>query len=215
MPLAFSLWPTNDEGMSSKESSLDKFSDHIKYIPNFLGKREDDYDEIYKELESTIKWRQDEITFYGKTYAIPRYHAWYGDEGAEYSYSGIQLPRHNWSDLLLDIKKVVERESGLSFNSVLVNLYRNGEDSNGWHADDEKELVRPISVASVSLGAARDMQFRLKGEGKTLKKILLENGSLLIMKSPCQELYQHQIPKRKKVDEGRINLTFRMVEIKK
>lgn len=194
--------------MNSNGQSAYQLKECIEYFPDFLK----DSDELYKELEESIQWRQDEISFYGKTYTIPRYHAWYGDLGANYSYSGIGLPRHDWNDLLLHLKDLVEERSGLSFNGVLLNFYRDGEDSNGWHADDEKELVRPISVASISLGASRDMQFRKKGETKTLEKIHLEDGSLLIMKSPCQEFFQHQIPKRKKVNDGRINLTFRMVK---
>lgn len=181
----------------------------LSYIPNAIANEE----ELYSRLESGIAWRKDEITFFGKKHSIPRLHAWYGDDGADYSYSGIKLPREDWNQDLIEIKKVVEEFSGLSFNGVLLNYYRNGEDSNGWHSDDEKELLRPISVASVSLGMGRDMQFRRKGESKTLKKVFLESGSLLVMKEPCQENFQHQIPKRKNVEEGRINLTFRRVEV--
>lgn len=183
----------------------------LNYIPQFIKNSS----EIYEELQKSIQWRRDEITLYGKKHAIPRYHAWYGDPGAQYSYSGIQLPRHDWTPTLTAIKKQIEEQSGISFNSVLLNFYRDGNDSNGWHADNEKELIRPIHVASISIGAARDMQFRRVGETKTLEKIYLENGSLLVMKSPCQENFQHQIPKRKTLSQGRINLTFRLVRIDK
>lgn len=158
-----------------------------------------------------INWRQDEITLYGKTHAIPRLHAWYGDPEADYSYSRIPLPRNDWFFELRDLKEKVEKKTGFRFNSVLANLYREGSDSNGWHSDNEKELVAPVTVASISLGAPRDFQFRRVGQTKCEETLLLEHGSLLLMKSPCQELWQHQVPKRKKVSGPRLNLTFRLV----
>ncbi len=182
----------------------------MTYVENFI----DSPGELYHQLRDQINWRQDHITLFGKTHAIPRFHAWYAEPNADYHYSGILLPRNDWSDLLLELKEKVEKKTSLHFNGVLLNYYRDGQDSNGWHADDEKELVRPIHVASISLGEERDMQFRLKGETKMHDKVLLGNGSLLVMKSPCQEKFQHQIPKRKRVNDGRINLTFRMVEKK-
>jgi alkylated DNA repair dioxygenase AlkB len=183
--------------------------DCLIYRPNFIK----DPKEMYGLLKNQVKWRQDNITLFGKTHAIPRYHAWYGEPGASYKYSRITMPINEWLPVIKKIKTEVEKLIKLKFNSVLLNYYRDGHDSNGWHSDNEPELLKPIHVASVSLGAIRDMQFRTVGLTKVERVLSLESGSLLVMKSPLQENWQHQIPKRKKVKEGRINLTFRMVSI--
>lgn len=183
--------------------------DCLIYRLNFIK----DPREMYGLLKSQVNWRQDNITLFGKTHAIPRYHAWYGDPGAFYKYSRIAMPINDWHPVIKEIKTEVEKVTKLKFNSVLLNYYRDGLDSNGWHSDNESELIKPIHVASVSLGAIRDMQFRRVGLTKVERSLSLESGSLLVMKSPLQEYWQHQIPKRKKVNEGRINLTFRLVSI--
>lgn len=179
----------------------------VEYHPQFIPNHQD----IFHKLFDEINWRQDEIKFYGKVHPIPRKHAWYADEGCFYSYSRIELPLNLWTPTLLKLKTQVERAVGMQFNGVLANLYMNGQDSNGWHSDDELELVRPINVASLSFGMTREMHFRRKGTTKISDKISLEPGSLLVMKNECQESWQHQIPKRMKVERPRINLTFRQV----
>jgi alkylated DNA repair dioxygenase AlkB len=186
---------------------MNQLEDILFYYPDFIEKA----DQAMYSLKKKINWRSDDITIFGKTYPIPRMHAWYGDPGAHYSYSGIPMPINEWFGELLFIKEKVEMKTGLKFNGVLANLYRDGSDSNGWHADDEKELVKPIHVASITLGAERAFQLRRKGESKIAKSLTLENGSLLVMKAPCQKYWQHQIPKRARVSEERINLTFRLV----
>lgn len=180
-----------------------------EYHPNFLPMNSDEIE----NLINSISWRQDEISMFGKTHKIPRHHAWYADSKANYSYSGIELPINPWTKLLSSLKRKVEEKSGLSFNGVLLNLYKDGQHSNGWHADDERELVKPIGVASLSFGAEREFQIRQKGQSKIGEKLLLESGSLFIMKAPFQEVFQHQIAKSKKVKERRINLTFRQVRL--
>jgi alkylated DNA repair dioxygenase AlkB len=142
-----------------------------------------------------------------------KYHAWYGDQGAHYSYSGISLPINEWSPQLSKLKARVEEKVGVTFNGVLCNLYESGLHSNGWHSDDEKELLRPITVASVSLGEQRTFQLRRKGQTRIEARVELESGSLFIMKAPFQEKWQHQIAKSKKVLGKRLNLTFRKVDV--
>ncbi len=180
----------------------------LAYYENFISDKEGVFDVLKKD----ILWRQDQITLYGKTHQTPRLHAWYGDKGAEYSYSQIQLPRNDWHPLLLDFKQKIESFLNVSFNGVLLNYYRDGQDSNGWHSDDEKELVRPVHIASLSFGAPRDFHLRKKGESKKDKSICLGSGSLLFMEAPFQEHWQHAIPKRKKLNQERVNLTFRLVK---
>lgn len=178
------------------------------YFSKFIS----DSEEIFSLLEKKILWRTDDITLFGKTHPIPRLHAWYGDPGAEYKYSKIQLPRNDWFSELKELKGKIEEATGLSFNSVLCNYYRNGNDSNGWHSDDEPELIHPIGIASLSFGETRTMQFRRIGQSKKEVDLELECGSLTVMKHPHQENWQHQIPKRKR-KSGRINLTFRLVQV--
>lgn len=179
-----------------------------QYIPSFISKP----DEVFKILLEEINWRRDEIKLFGKTHSIPRLHAWYGDVGANYRYSHITLPRNSWTPILIELKKKVEGFTGLSFNSVLCNFYRDGSDSNGWHCDNEVELIRPIHVAGLSFGDDREIQFRRKGESRMEVSQKLESGSLILMKHPHQDFWQHQVPKRRKRD-GRINLTFRKVRV--
>lgn len=170
-----------------------------------------DHQQIYQTLINEIHWQQDEITLYGKKHLTPRFHAWYADRGAQYTYSKIKLPRHEWHPLLLELKTKIEKKVGLTFNGVLLNYYRDGNDSNGWHSDDEKELVQPIHIASLSFGADRDFHFRRKGQTKKEASVVLSSGSLLFMEAPFQEHWQHALPKRKSLSEGRVNLTFRLV----
>ena len=128
-----------------------------------------------------------------------------------YAYSSIEMKPSAFSSTLKKIKNHVENTAHTEFTSCLANLYRDGKDSNGWHADDEKELGKNPMIASLSLGAERFFKFRHKKDSKLKHKILLENGSLLIMKDETQHYWQHQIPKTQKKVEKRINLTFRII----
>ena len=178
------------------------------------------YPEIFNNLEANayftillenISWQQDSITLFGKTHPQPRLTAFYAKNSNPYSYSNIIMHPESFSKQLLEIKEKVDRISQVVFTSCLANLYRNGSDSNSWHADNEKELgIQPV-IASVSFGAER--YFHLKHRTKkTLKhKIKLEHGSLLLMKGTTQEYWLHQIPKTKKAIGERINLTFRII----
>ncbi|MGY6523003.1 MAG: alpha-ketoglutarate-dependent dioxygenase AlkB family protein [Mongoliitalea sp.] len=164
---------------------------------------------FWEKLLNEIAWKQEPIWMFGKQVMQPRLTALYGDPSKPYGYSGIEMTPVAWTDFLIDIKNAVEQEAGEKFTHVLLNYYRNGADSMGWHRDNEKVLGGNPTIASVSFGASRAFQLR-HYENKQLKKsIELENGSLLLMKGECQHFWEHQIPKTKKVLGGRINLTFR------
>jgi alkylated DNA repair dioxygenase AlkB len=169
---------------------------------------------LFVELMRSTNWRQGEIKIHGKVHKEPRLTAWHGDGGKSYSYSGITLHPQPWTPLLLEIKDRVDRAAQTSFNSVLLNLYRDGRDSNGWHQDNEPELGRNPAIASVSFGATRRFQMRHKFR-KDLPKVEidLEDGSLLLMTGPTQHFWQHQIPKTAKPVGARINLTFRIIQL--
>jgi len=162
-------------------------------------------------LRKQIEWSQDEIHIAGRLVPIPRMQAWYGDSSAHYSYSGLSMKPLPWTPTLLAIKQTVESLVEASFNSVLLNLYRDGQDRMGWHSDDEPELGTEPIIASLSLGATRD--FSLRHKHKDIKKIKLSlpAGSLLLMSGRLQQCWQHQVPKTRLPVGERINLTFRLV----
>jgi len=180
------------------------------YYPNFFCK--EDSNRYFKYLLNYIPWQQDNIKMYGKEHPIPRLASWFGDNGKTYTYSGITMHPNNWSKELLEVKSQIESKLNKTFNSLLINQYRDGNDNMSWHADDERELGSEVLIASVSFGAIRDFQLKHKIEKSENKiNISLEDGSLFIMFPPTQEYWVHQIPKRKKVISPRINLTFRNI----
>ena len=182
----------------------------IIYYPEFYDKSKADL--IYTSLQKDILWQQDNIRVYGKTHPQPRLTALYGDESLSYSYSNIKMQPHPWNLLLQKIKSEVENVAETNFSTVLLNNYRNGKDSNGWHADNEKELgLNPI-IASVSFGAERVFQLKHNTDKDQKKNIILQHGSLLLMKGTTQHFWKHQIPKTAKPIEPRINLTFRLIK---
>jgi alkylated DNA repair dioxygenase AlkB len=168
--------------------------------------------QFFNELRNTLNWRQDKIKMFGKESNLPRLTAWYGDNDKSYKYSGISMSPQLWTSVLLFIKSRIEGTSKAEFNSVLVNLYRDGKDYVSWHSDDEQELGKNPTIASVSFGETRRFQLKYKSQ-KDLDKveILLTNGSLLLMKGSTQHFWQHQIPKSSKQLKERINLTFRYI----
>lgn len=177
------------------------------YIPNFYGQQSADC--YFKHLKNDIPWQQDTIKIFGKTYLQPRLTALYGINEKTYSYSNITMIPKKLTSQLLKIKSDVEKICQHKFTTVLLNLYRNGNDSNGWHADNEKELGRNPLIASLSFGAERTFHFKHRTIKEEHHKIILEHGSLLIMKGEMQHFWLHQIPKTKKQMNERINLTFR------
>jgi alkylated DNA repair dioxygenase AlkB len=182
----------------------------IIYYPDFFDNNE--ADAIFSELKTAIPWQQDDITVFGKTHRQPRLTALFGNEGKPYSYSNIKMQPHSWTPLLQKIKSYVEQVADANFTTVLLNMYRDGKDSNGWHADNEKELGKNPIIASVSFGTARTFQLKHNTILGLKQTILLEHGSLLLMKGTTQHFWKHQIPKTSRPIGSRINLTFRVIE---
>ncbi len=167
-------------------------------------------DQLFLSLLSSVPWEQGTITLFGRKLAIPRREAFFAENGQTYGYSGQRLKTHAFTPLLSELKTKIEQVSGTQFNSVLLNLYQNGTHSNGWHADDEKELGNAPVIASLSVGSTR--RFDLKHKHTTDKLTFeLNSGSLLIMGGSLQHFWKHQIPKQPRITEPRINLTFRKI----
>jgi len=167
-------------------------------------------DRLFTELLEKIAWQQEHIRLYGKSHRVPRLTAWYGDAGCCYTYSGIRRYPTPWIPVLLAIRNRIERIAGIHFNSVLLNLYREGRDSMGWHSDAERELGENPVIASVSFGGPRRFLLRHKG-GAHKAAIILTHGSLLLMGGTTQHYWQHRVPKTRKAVPPRINLTFRVI----
>lgn len=182
----------------------------VWHYPNFFSEQESEH--YFKIFLSETNWQQDDITVFGKTYRQPRLTALYGNNEKPYSYSNITMHPHQFTNELQEIKSKIETITTDKFTTCLLNLYRDGQDSNGWHADNEKELGKNPIIASMSFGASR--MFHLKHRYKSVlkHKLILKSGSLLIMKGQTQHFWLHQIPKTKKNVEARINLTFRIIK---
>lgn len=181
----------------------------ISYLDCFFSDVESQI--LYNQLLNQIPWQQDDITVFGKTYKQPRLTALFAENSMPYSYSNIRMYPHKFSANLLRIKTKVEEFSGYKFTTCLANLYRNGNDSNGWHADNEKELGTNPIIASVSFGTSRFFHLKHKKNKELKKKLELTSGSLLLMQGETQHNYLHQIAKTKKEIGSRINLTFRII----
>jgi len=196
-------------------SDLQKFSltlpdCNIQYFPNFLSR--ENATVLFSELKESVPWQQDHIKVFGKTYPQPRLTALYGESDKPYSYSNISMQPHEFTRSLLIIKKEVELKTDAIFTSCLLNLYRDGKDSNGWHADNEKELGKNPVIASISLGQDRFFHLKHRTQKELKHKILLAHGSLLLMQGETQHHWLHQMPKTKKQIGQRINLTFRVIK---
>jgi alkylated DNA repair dioxygenase AlkB len=186
------------------------FENLLDYQPAFFTAPESQ--NFMAALIRNISWKQETLIIFGRSVKTPRLTAWYGDTGVAYKYSGKQFLALPWTNELLEIKEKTEHFANVKFNSVLLNYYRDGNDSMGWHSDDEPELgLNPI-IASVNFGQERRFDFRNKSNHAQKHRILLANGSLLIMKGDLQHHWQHQIAKSKQIMKERINLTFRLVK---
>jgi len=181
----------------------------VIYYPDFFSTEEANL--LYQHLLDKVKWQQDDIKIFGKSIPQPRLTALYANKQKTLSYSGITMKPHEFDHPLLDIKSKVEYETQYTFTSCLCNLYRDGRDSNGWHADNEKELGQNPVIASLSFGAERIFHFKHKDDSSLKQKLVLKHGSLLIMGGKTQHYWLHQVPKTKKKIGKRINLTFRTV----
>jgi alkylated DNA repair dioxygenase AlkB len=177
----------------------------LLYLPDYINYK-------IEAITKDLLWRNDPITMFGKTYPQPRMTAWYGEAGLVYTYSKIKMVATGWTPLLLEIKNRLEKDLDTSFNSVLVNYYRDGSDHMSYHSDSEKELGINPTIASISLGEIR--RFQLKHKFIKTKKTLsleLEDGSLVVMKDEIQHFWNHKITKSTKVLGPRLNLTFRNI----
>jgi alkylated DNA repair dioxygenase AlkB len=168
--------------------------------------------DLFQVLTQSIAWEQREIHVPGKIVPLPRLTAWYGDTGKIYRYSGMTHRPHDWTPTLTVVKQRVEDVARTQFNSVLLNLYRNEQDSVSWHSDDEPELGEKPVIASVSFGATRKFQFKHKNDSKLRLNVELSSGSLLLMRGTTQQFWKHQLPKAKESCGARINLTFRVIQ---
>jgi alkylated DNA repair dioxygenase AlkB len=166
---------------------------------------------VFEELLESVAWQEEEYTIYGRAVKAPRLMHWYGDPEASYTYSGVLHKPSPWLPLLTDLKTRIEAACECEFNSVLVNRYRNGSDSMGWHSDAEAELGPDPCIASLSLGTERLFKIRHK-KTKVVHDIVLPSGSLLIMSDSFQAHWQHSVPKTRRSIGERINLTFRLVK---
>lgn len=159
-------------------------------------------------LMKTIAWKNDEAIIFGKHIITKRKAAWYGNDDYAYTYSNTTKQALPWTKELLELKEMVEHKTGATFNSCLLNLYHNGDEGMAWHSDDEKSLGKNSTIASFSFGAGRKFSFRHKQTKETVS-LVLENGSLLIMKDATQTNWLHRLPPTKKINKARLNLTFR------
>lgn len=193
----------------NNEKIILPLSDGIfEYYPNFIPQEE--ALQYFEKLKTETPWQQDEITVFGKTHLQPRLTALYGNNGKSYSYSNIVMQPHNFTPLLTFLKDKIEAVCSENFTTILLNLYRNENDSNGWHSDNEKELGRNPTIASLTFGETRVFKIKHKEKNEKLS-ISLEHGSLLLMKSGSQIHYKHQLPKSLQIKKSRINLTFRTI----
>ena len=183
----------------------------VNYYGRIFNLEEAQY--YYDQLVNHIEWQNDKAVMFGKVIVTKRKVAWYGDRAFTYTYSNTTKSALPWTPALVALKQKIEFKSGATFNSCLLNLYHSGEEGMAWHSDGEKELKKNGAIGSLSFGAERKFSFKHK---KTKEKvsIVLERGSLLIMKGTTQTHWLHRLPPTKKVKSPRINLTFRTMEIR-
>lgn len=182
----------------------------VKYFGKVMSPKEAAY--YLKRLEHNIQWKNDEAVIFGKHIITKRKAAWYGDLEYSYTYSNTTKQALAWTKELSELRKMVNELTGSNFNSCLLNLYHNGDEGMAWHSDDEKSLGKSTVIASLSFGAERKFSFRHKKTKETIS-LVLEAGSLLVMKEATQTNWLHSLPKTKKVSLPRINLTFRTIII--
>ena len=168
-------------------------------------------DDWLRRLVEETPWQQPEVLLFGRYHPVPRLLAWYGDREASYRYSGMTHQPLPWTPLLSEIRQRLVDSLGQPLNGVLLNYYRDGQDSMGWHSDDERELGAEPLVASLSLGGERRFDLRRKGSTRIEHSLQLAHGSLLVMSGQTQHHWQHQVAKTRKPCAPRLNLTFRLI----
>ncbi|WP_367897857.1 alpha-ketoglutarate-dependent dioxygenase AlkB [Leptospira sp. WS58.C1] len=188
------------------DRNLLPYEGFVRYFGPVLAKSSaDSYLDV---LLKDIPWKNDEAIIFGKHIITKRMVAWYGDADYQYTYSNTTKKALPWTKWLSDLKTLTEEITGTKFNSCLLNLYNNGQEGMAWHSDDEKALGKNSTIASLSFGAERKFYFKHKSTKEQIS-LLLEHGSLLIMKGETQEFWLHSLPKTKSIQQPRINLTFR------
>lgn len=193
-----------------KPTTLELPDAELSYFAGFLDPAQ--ADRLLACLLHEIDWQSGRVRLFGREYPIPRLQAFQGDTGVHYRYSGQRLAATPWHPALLALKQQLEQLCQQPFNALLLNLYRDGEDAMGWHADNEPELGHCPLIASVSLGARR--RFRLRHNRSRISHALeLEHGSLLLMGGPTQHHWQHCLPRTRRCQQPRINLTFRLIHV--
>jgi len=195
---------------NSPAISLIKEKGELLCIPDWLSDEDQQY--YFSLLLQELAWKTEKLMIAGRQVQSPRLVAWYGNPGITYRYSGVSYEALPWPTALLALKQKLCDEFAARINSVLANLYRNGRDSVGWHADSEPELGKNPVIFSLSLGASRFFDYRLRDKSRPRQRIELQPGSLLIMQGAFQQYWLHQVPKQLKIAEPRINLTFRYIE---
>ena len=180
----------------------------VNYYGNILKQSEAPY--YYDVLLKTIEWKNDEAVIFNKHIITKRKAAWYGDSNYAYTYSNTTKYALPWTEELLELKILTEKITQATFNSCLLNLYHNGNEGMAWHSDDEKTLEKNGTIASLSFGAERKFSFKHKQTKETIS-LLLENGSLLMMKGATQTNWLHRLPPTSKIHTPRVNLTFRTI----
>jgi len=166
--------------------------------------------QYFETLKQTIDWKHDEAVMFGKRIITKRKVAWYGEKEFKYTYSNTTKSALYWTKELQELKRIAEKHSGETYNSCLLNLYHSGEEGMGWHSDGEKDLKKNGAIASMSFGAVRKFAFKHKSTKATVS-VILDHGSLLVMKDTTQTHWLHRLPPTKKVLHPRINLTFRTI----
>jgi len=200
---------------------------HLRHWPAWLAPSA--AAELQERLQAEVPWKQEAITIYGRRHLLPRLTCWMADPGCGYRYSGLANAIEPWSPAAAELREALQVLTGWRFNSLLLNRYRDGRDAMGWHADDEPELDPTAPIASLSLGAPRDFRLRPRPSPRRLKQdsdrselpcgfgdcapfnMALHNGDLLLMEPPTQLWWQHAVPKRLRLQQERLNLTFRVV----
>jgi alkylated DNA repair dioxygenase AlkB len=180
----------------------------VNYYGRVLSQEEANH--YFESLLQNIEWRNDEAIIYGKKIVTKRKVAWYGDKPYEYTYSKTTKSALPWTKELLELKALIEDRSGETFNSCLLNLYHDGSEGMAWHSDAEKDLKKDGAIGSLSFGAERKFSFKHKQAGEKVE-LLLEHGSLLVMKGTTQTYWLHRLPPAKQVAGARVNLTFRTI----
>lgn len=197
------------------ENSIDKTKNWLPKdgTVNYYGKlfKKQEADDYFEKLLSTVEWRNDEAIIFGKKIITKRKVAWYGDKSFEYTYSNTTKFALSWTKELLELKAAIEKETGERFNSCLLNLYHNGDEGMAWHSDGETDLKKDGAIGSLSFGAERKFAFKHK-QTKEKVELILEHGSLLVMKDTTQTFWLHRLPPTKRITKPRVNLTFRTIE---